>query len=78
MLKHGKITDELNPVLKLQYTANSLSIFDALRRVKQGSPSVHPIVGDGLRALRRLQRELESKSPNTAGFARMVERDGRL
>jgi type 1 fimbriae regulatory protein FimB/type 1 fimbriae regulatory protein FimE len=48
----------------------------------------HPIVGDELRALRRLQREQEPRSPfvftsergapfTTAGFARMVERAGR-
>ena len=59
----------------------------AVRRVKQGSPSTHPIQGDELRALRRLQREQERKSPfvitsergspfTTAGFARMVERAG--
>ena len=58
-----------------------------VRRVKQGTPSVHPIVGDELRALRRLQREQEHKSPfvftsergapfTTAGFARMIERAG--
>jgi integrase len=58
-----------------------------VRRVKQGIPSTHPIVGDELRALRRLQREQEPKSPyvftsergapfSTAGFARMVERAG--
>ena len=29
-----------------------------VRRVKQGMPSTHPILGDELRALRRLQREL--------------------
>jgi integrase len=34
-----------------------------VRRVKQGTPSVHPILGDELRALRRLQREQEPKSP---------------
>jgi len=56
-----------------------------VRRVKQGTPSTHPILGDELRALRRLQREQEPKSPfvftsergapfSTAGFARMVER----
>jgi integrase len=50
-------------------------------------PSTHPIVGDELRALRRLQREQEPKSAfvftserggpfTTAGFARMVERAG--
>ena len=58
-----------------------------VRRVKQGSPSTHPILGDELRSLRRLQREEEPKSPfvftsergapfTTAGFARMVERAG--
>ena len=30
---------------------------------KQGTPSTHPILGDELRALRRLQREQEPRSP---------------
>ena len=58
-----------------------------VRRVKQGTPSTHPILGDELRALRRLQRDQAPKSPfvftsergapfTTAGFARMVERAG--
>jgi integrase len=58
-----------------------------VRRVKQGSPATHPILGDELRALRRLQREQEPKSAfvftsergapfSTAGFARMIERAG--
>src|SRR5271169_1488984 len=58
-----------------------------VRRVKQGTPSTHPILGDELRGLRRLQREQEPKSPfvftsergapfSTSGFARMVERAG--
>ena len=58
-----------------------------VRRVKQGTPSTHPILGDELRALRRLKREQEPKSPfiftsergapfAAAGFARMVERAG--
>ena len=58
-----------------------------VRRVKAGTPSSHPILGDELRALRRLQREQEPKSPfvftsergapfTTAGFAKMVERAG--
>jgi len=34
-----------------------------VRRVKQGTPSTLPILGDELRALRRLQREQEPKSP---------------
>jgi integrase len=60
-----------------------------VRRVKQGTPSTHPILGDELRALRRLQREQEPKSPfvftsergtpfTTAGFARMIERAGKF
>jgi integrase len=58
-----------------------------VRRVKKGTPATHPILGDELRALRRLQREQAPKSPfvftsergapfTTAGFARMVERAG--
>ena len=34
-----------------------------VRRVKQGTPATHPILGDELRALRQLQREQEPKSP---------------
>jgi integrase len=56
----------------------------AVRRVKGGSPSTHPLSGFELRALRRLQRE-SNPSPfvfvsergapfTTAGFARMMER----
>ena len=55
-----------------------------VRRLKQGTPSTHPIVADELRSLRRLQREQEPRSPfvftsergapfTTAGFARMIE-----
>lgn len=46
--------------------------------MKQGTPSTHPILGDELRALRRLKREQltsERGGPfSAAGFARMVER----
>jgi type 1 fimbriae regulatory protein FimB/type 1 fimbriae regulatory protein FimE len=58
-----------------------------VRRVKQGTPSTHPVLGDELRALRRLQREQEPRSAfvfrsergapfSPAGFARMIERAG--
>jgi integrase len=58
-----------------------------VRRVKRGSSSTHPMLGDALRALRRLERGQEPKSPfvftsergspfTTAGFARLVERAG--
>jgi integrase len=55
-----------------------------VRRVKNGTPSTHPLSGRELRALRRLQRERAASSfvfvsergaPfSTAGFARMIER----
>lgn len=59
----------------------------AVKRVKKGTDSTHPIRGDELRALRRLQKEQEPKSRfvfvsergapfGTAGFARMVSRLG--
>src|SRR5262249_27604695 len=58
-----------------------------VRRLKQGTPSTHPILGDELRALRRLQRKQGPKSAfvftserdapfSSAGFARMIERAG--
>ena len=58
-----------------------------VRRAKKGTPATHPIVGDEMRALRRLQREQDPRSPfvftsergspfTTAGFARLVERAG--
>ena len=58
-----------------------------VRRAKKGTPATHPVIGDEMRALRKLQREQDPKSPfvftsergspfTTAGFARMVERAG--
>jgi len=59
-----------------------------VRRVKNGSPATHPLTGKELRALRRLQREQELKSPfvftsergtpfTKRGFQAMVERAGK-
>src|SRR5262245_17126423 len=59
-----------------------------VRRVKQGSPATHPLTGDELRALRRLEREQETKSPfvfiserdtpfSKRGFQAMVDRAAR-
>jgi integrase len=51
-----------------------------IRRAKGGQPSVHPIGGKEMRALRRLQRETTVRSPYvlspTAGYQRMVARAG--
>src|SRR5262249_37387094 len=83
--RHGLRASELVDLRwdQIEFASGTLHV----RRVKQGTPSTHPIVGDELRALRRLRREQEPKSPfvftsergapfSTAGFARMVERAG--
>ena len=84
--RHGLRASELVDLRWSQVDFTSAALH--VRRAKQGAPSTHPILGDELRALRRLQREQEPKSPfvftsergtpfSTAGFARMVERAGR-
>jgi type 1 fimbriae regulatory protein FimB/type 1 fimbriae regulatory protein FimE len=84
--RHGLRASELVDLRwdQVEFRTGNLHI----RRVKQGTPSTHPVLGDELRALRRLEREQQPKSPfvftsergapfSTAGFARMVERAGR-
>jgi integrase len=83
--RHGLRASELVDLRwdQVDFRTGSLHV----RRVKQGTPSTHPVPGDELRALRRLQRKQEPKSPfvftsersspfTRAGFARMVERAG--
>ena len=83
--RHGLRVSELVDLRwdQIDFTTATLHV----RRVKQGTPSTHPILGDESRALRRVQREQDPKSPfvftsergspfTTAGFARMVERAG--
>src|SRR5271167_4375004 len=81
--RHGLRASELVDLRWEQMDFRTASLH--VRRVKQGSPSTHPIVGDELRALRRLHREQEPKSPfvftsergtpfTTGGFARMIDR----
>lgn len=83
--RHGLRAAELTDLRWDQIEFSSATLH--VRRVKQGTPSTHPILGDELRALRRLQREQNPKSPfvftsergtpfTTAGFARVVERVG--
>ena len=83
--RHGLRASELVDLRWAQVEFRTATLH--VRRVKQGTPSTHPILGDELRALRRLQREQEPRSPfvftsergapfATAGFARMVERVG--
>jgi site-specific recombinase XerD len=83
--RHGLRVSELVDLRwdQIEFASGTLHV----RRVKQGTPSTHPILGDELRALRRLKREQQPTSPfvftsergapfSTAGFARMVERAG--
>ncbi len=83
--RHGLRASELTDLRWDQIDFHSATLH--VRRVKQGTPATHPVRGDELRALRRLQREQEPKSPfvftsernapfTTAGFARMVQRAG--
>ncbi|MGB8554393.1 MAG: tyrosine-type recombinase/integrase, partial [Pseudolabrys sp.] len=59
-----------------------------VRRVKSGTPATHPLTGVELRALRKLQRDQEPKSPfvfvserrvpfTSRGFQTLVERAGK-
>ncbi len=84
--RHGLRASELIDLRWDQIDFDNATL--AVRRAKKGTPSTHPIRGDELRALRRLAREQDPKSPfvftseraapfTTAGFARMVERAGR-
>jgi integrase len=83
--RHGLRVSELVDLRwdQIDFSAATLHV----RRVKRGTPATHPIMGDELRALRRLQREQHPKSLfvftseragpfTTAGFARMLERTG--
>lgn len=83
--RHGFRAAELTDLRWDQIHFSSANLH--VRRVKQGTPSTHPLLGDELRALRKLQREQQPKSPfvftsergspfTTAGFARMIERVG--
>src|SRR5258707_14069921 len=83
--RHGLRVSELVDLRwdQVDFTTATLHV----RRVKQGTESTHPILGDESRALRQLGKEQDPKSPfvftsergapfTTAGFARMVERAG--
>ena len=83
--RHGLRVSELTDLRWDQIDFNRATLH--VRRAKQGTPATHPILGDEMRALRKLQREQEPKSPfvftsergspfTTAGFARLVERAG--
>jgi hypothetical protein len=79
--RHGLRASELTDLRWDQVDFSTANLH--VRRAKKGSSATHPILGDELRALRRLQREQVAKSPfvftsergapfTTAGFARIV------
>ena len=59
--RHGLRSSELVDLRWEQVDFASATLH--VRRVKDGTPATHPIIGDELRALRRLQREKEPRSP---------------
>ncbi len=83
---HGLRVSELIDLRWEQIDFNSAMLH--VRRVKQGTPATHPLTGRELRALRKLQRDQEPKSPfvfiserqvpfTNRGFQTLVERAGR-
>jgi integrase len=85
--RHGLRASELVDLRWDQIDFNTATLH--VRRLKQGTPATHPIMGDELRALRRLDREQEPRSPfvftseraapfTRAGFAKLVERAGEV
>ena len=79
--RHGLRASELCDLRWDQIDLKSATLH--VRRAKNGTPSTHPLLGDEMRALRKLQREngtafvfvSERGTPfTTAGFARMLER----
>lgn len=83
--RHGLRASELVSLEWSQIEFNAANVH--VRRLKGSTDAVHPIRGDELRALRRLQREQEPKSAfvftsergspfTTAGFLRMIQRAG--
>ena len=60
--RHGLRVSELVDLRWDQIDFNTGTL--AVRRAKRGTPATHPIRGDELRALRRLQREQDPRSPS--------------
>ena len=83
--RHGLRASELVALHWNQVNFDTATLH--VRRAKKGTEATHPIIGDEMRALRRLQKEQDPKSPfvftsergspfTTAGFARLLERAG--
>jgi type 1 fimbriae regulatory protein FimB/type 1 fimbriae regulatory protein FimE len=83
--RHGLRVSELADLRWDQVAFDTANMH--VRRTKRGTPSTHPIMGDELRALRRLQREQTPASPfvfttergapfSVSGVQKLVERAG--
>lgn len=68
--RHGLRASEICDLRWEQFDFNSATLH--VRRVKNGKPSTHPLRGDELRAVRKLEREAAPKSP----FVFLSERGG--
>ena len=83
--RHGLRVSEL---VDLRWDQVDFAVPDCMSAgSRQGTPATHPIPGDEMRALRKLQREQDPKSPfvftsergspfSTSGFAKLLERAG--
>ena len=72
--RHGLRVSELTDLRWDQIDFNAATLH--VRRAKRGTPATHPIVGDEMRALRRLQREQDPKSPFVFTSERSCEHVG--
>ena len=70
--RHGLRAGELVDLQWTQVELNAACLH--VRRLKNGTPSVHPMQGDEVRALRRLQREQEHRQ----SYVFVSERDAPL
>jgi site-specific recombinase XerD len=68
--RHGLRASELCDLQWSQVDLKSATLH--VRRVKNGTPSTHPLRGDEMRALRKLQRENGTAPFTTAGFTSFV------
>ncbi|MGB8680387.1 MAG: tyrosine-type recombinase/integrase, partial [Pseudolabrys sp.] len=84
--RHGLRVSELIDLRWEQVDLNAALLH--VRRVKSGTPATHPLTGVELRALRKLQRDQEPKSPfvfvsergdpfTMRGFQTLIERAGK-
>src|SRR5262245_14493557 len=70
--RHGLRASELCDLQWTQVDFEAATL--AVTRAKNGTPATHPLTGRELRALRRLHREAEGRSPFLSPFVFVSER----